>query len=434
MQSNTLPDGHWFKAANVGMFIHWDHASQVGYEIGWPLVGGLPHLPSPVPDSAAGYHASAATFDPVDWDPERLVAAAKRIRAQYAVFTTRHHSGWSSWPTKAADFSIASSPFGQRGGDLVRDFTDAFRRAGIKVGLYYSLSDWHHPDYLAFTDDQRPYNHRPRMGTPEQWQRYRAYVKAQLTELLTQYGKIDLLWFDGDWERTEAEWESADIVSHVRALQPDIVLNNRLAGHGDYVTPEQYIPAVAPEGAWECGVTMNRTWGYVPTDTAFKTPYELVRTLIQVRAGGGNMLLNIGPTGTGAIAPAEMERLEAIGSWLDIFGESVLGTERGLEPWRFFGPTTVRDDTIYCHLLAWPTESFSLRDIPVRRVRSVRLLHSGEVLNHRYQISPLDDPKPDPIGELIIEVPRVRPDVTVPVVAITVENFAREANGAAARF
>jgi alpha-L-fucosidase len=410
----------WFEQAGLGLFIHWDHAGSQGYEIGWPLVGGLPHLPSPVPDTAADYHRSSETFDPVNWDPDALADRVVLLGAKYAVFTTRHHSGWASWPSKTGGFSIASSPYGQRGGDLVRDYVEAFRARGIRIGLYYSLSDWHHPDYMSWTDEQRPYNERPRRGDEASWQRYRQYVKDQLSELLTEYGTIDLLWFDGHWERTQEEWGAEDLVAHIRGLAPDIVMNDRIAGAGNYSTPEQYIPHEAPDGPWECCITINDTWGYVPADTNFKSAYELVRNLIEVRTRRGNLLMNVGPMPDGTLSPTESSRLDAVTEWMAANRESVTDIVAGLEGWQFYGPTSAKGDKVYLHLLAWPTETLSVRGVPVKRVVSAKILSTGEQLTMRHEIPFVAKSDADPMGELFVSMPRRRPEDVVPVVELTI--------------
>jgi alpha-L-fucosidase len=196
---------------------------------------------------------------------------------QYAVLTTKHHDGFALWPTRASDFSIARTRYG---GDLVREFVEATRAAGLRVGFYFSLCDWHHPDYPAFTDADRPY----RFGmapkpTPEQWGRFQTFLAAQLRELLTEYGPIDLLWFDGGWERTADAWKSFDLVRMIRELQPGIVINDRLPGAGDYDTPEQFVPAEPPPRAWETCMTMNESWAWNPEDPDYKSPRALVHAL-----------------------------------------------------------------------------------------------------------------------------------------------------------
>lgn len=408
----------WFSHAGLGLFIHYDHASQQGLETSWPLLGGDAGTGSTTP--VEDYHRSAATFDPEHWDPADLANHASAAGMQYAVFTARHHSGWSSWPSKVSDRtiasspygqskvsdrSIASSPYGQRGGDLVREYVNAFRSAGLKVGIYYSLSDWGHPQYPAFTDDMRPYQagSYPR-PTADDWARYRQYLKDQLTELLTWYGPIDLLWFDGEWERTAAEWDSAGLERHIRALAANIVINDRLPDHGDYKTPEQFIPAQALAEPWECCMTMCDNWSYVPEDRNYKSLHEILRTLAEVTAKGGNLLLNIGPRGDGSLAPEQAELLRGLGGWMDVNKEAVIGVSAGLEPWQYYGPSTSTGDTTYLFALAEPVETVTVRGIKVRRVTSVRQLGSSTGLPFSFRTAMNDRQISDPDGELNIEV------------------------------
>ena len=255
----------WFAGARLGMFIHWGHVSQRGLELSWPLVGGMKALPLCQDVPADDYHASATTFAPQPDSPRLWLDAAKRAGMRYAVFTTRHHDGFSMFDTKLSDFSSAHAAYH---GDIVREYVDATRAAGLKVGFYYSLSDWHHPDYPAFADAHRPY----RFGmepkpSDEQWQRYQGFLFGQIRELLTNYGRIDLIWFDGGWERTADKWRSHDLEKLIRELQPGILINDRLPGVGDYDTPEQFVPAIPPARQWETCLTMNESWGYNPSDT-----------------------------------------------------------------------------------------------------------------------------------------------------------------------
>jgi alpha-L-fucosidase len=215
---------NWFKHAGLGLFVHWDHASQQGLELSWPLVGrwqwpGYDAIDMETDDvTPSQYYSSAATFDPVKWDAAGLARRARDLGAKYVVFTTKHAAGYSMFHTKHSDFSIEHSPFRR---DVTRELVDAVRAEGLRVGIYYSLPDWHHPDYPAFTEADRPYRRDGlRRSTPEQWGRYLRYVHDQLTELLTQYGQVDLLWFDGDWERTTQEWHADQIRLLAKSLQP----------------------------------------------------------------------------------------------------------------------------------------------------------------------------------------------------------------------
>lgn len=420
-----LPGGEWFVGAGLGLFVHWDHASQQGFEISWPLVG------NPVaPDLGDGegivtveqYQSSAATFNPDKWDPAGLARLAKNAGARYVVFTARHAAGYSMFHTAHSDFSIEHSAYGR---DITRELIDAVRAEGLRVGVYYSLPDWHHLDYPAFEMTDRPYprecwpeakdpayagtpvvEDRHRRATPEQWARYQRYLRGQLAELLTNYGPIDLLWFDGDWERSEDEWDSAALRELIKSLQPAVLINDRLPGQGDYRTPEQGFPDTAPEGPWELCLTIGKMWAWVPTDTNDKSPTSLVTTLIEVVSRGGNLLLNTGPAGDGSLNSAHVERLGQVGSWMDAHAESVLDVSptRGVD---FHGPTTARPGTLYVHLVMRPIEDVVVRGIPVDRISSVRLLATGEELGYETHLEAHQKPAPgtDRLGELRLPVP-----------------------------
>ncbi len=394
----------WFDSARFGMFIHWGHVSQKGWELSWPLVGGNTVLPACQDVPAEVYHESAPTFAPQPGAPRRWLERAKRAGMRYAVFVAKHHDGFAMYPTRAGDFSVAVSRYR---GDLVREYVDAARDLGLRVGLYFSLCDWHHPDYPPFTDADRPY----RMGlaprpTAEQWQRYLDFLFAQVRELLTEYGTIDLLWFDGGWERSFDEWRSKDLHDLIRSLQPDILINDRLPGYGDFDTPEQFVPPQPPGRAWETCMTMNDTWGYSPSDTNYKSARELVHALCEVAGRGGNLLLNVSPSADGSLPPEQTERLDAVADWMAAYGAAIHDTGPGLEPWQFYGPSTRRGRFLFLHLLLRPYESVAVRGLPIRRVRAVRELRSGAVLEHRTRCSIPDMLfNDDPVGELIVSVP-----------------------------
>ncbi|KAM9863200.1 hypothetical protein ACI1US_00890 [Leucobacter sp. BZR 635] len=395
----------WFSGAGLGLFIHFDHASQQGLEASWPLVGGVSTLPGAPTLSVNDYHSSAPTFDPVNWNPTELAELAASAGMTYAVFTARHHSGWSAWPSKVSDRTIASSPYGQRGGDLAGEYVAAFREAGIRVGIYYSLSDWGHEDYPAFTDEMRPYEHKdyPRPSA-EQWSNYQQYMRDQLTELLTWYGPIDLLWFDGEWERDEQEWDTAGLERHIRSIAPDIVINDRLLAAGNYRTPEQFIPPRPPAEAWECGMTISGSWSYVPSDTNYKSLNEIVRTLTEVVGTGGNLLLNVGPRPDGSLDPVEAETLRHLADWMSINGESIHSVLPGLEPWQFYGPSARRGDRVYLFDTSNAQEAVIVRGIPVRQVAGVQLLGSPDPLPFTFRTAMEDAFLYDPSGELRIEI------------------------------
>jgi alpha-L-fucosidase len=394
--------GEWFDQARLGLFVHWDHASQQGLELSWPLVGGVFALPYGQSVSVEQYHSSAATFDPTGWDPVALARLARKSGMGYVVLTAKHHSGYAMWHTRCSDFSIEHSPYGK---DIVAGFVDAVRAEGLAVGLYFSLSDWHHPDYPAFTEADKPYvaGKSPPRPSPEAWARYLEFMTAQITELLTGYGRIDLLWFDGGWERPD--WGADRLVATIRRLQPDILLNDRLPGVGDVATPEQFVPDVAPSGRWETCLTMNHSWGFNPADTDYKSPWRLVRTLCEVAGKGGNLLVNVSPKGDGTLPRPQTERLEALGRWMAANGESIRGTTPGLGASQFYGPSTRRGRTVYLHLLMRPYDAVEVRDIHVRRVSDVRELASGRPLEFSVETGIIEGLLEDPRGTLSIEVP-----------------------------
>jgi alpha-L-fucosidase len=421
LAAKLIPVEDWFTAAGLGMFVHWDHASQQGLELSWPLVGGVFALPRGQSVPVEQYHSSAATFDPTNWDPAALAAAARAAGMRYAVFTTKHHSGYSMFHTKHSRFSIEHSPYRR---DLVREFVDAMRGEGLKVGLYYSLSDWSHPDYPPFTDADRPYRFGmvPPKPPDDVWARYLDFLFGQVEELLGSYGPIDVIWFDGGWERTPEQWRARELAARIRELQPHILINDRLPGQGDYDTPEQFVPSVPPPRPWETCMTMNESWGWNPSDMGYKSARALVHTLCEVRGRGGNLLLNVSPTGDGSLPPQQRERLAELARWMDVNHEAVHDVTPGLEPWQFYGPTTRRGDRVYLHLLMRPYETVTVRGVHVDRVRDASVLGSDASLDWDRRIGVLDRLVTDPVGELVITVPERLLDPTATVVALDFEN------------
>lgn len=319
---------NWFESARVGMFFHWGHSSVRGWELSWPLVGGVFSLPYCQNVNISEYHQNAENFHPTAYNPQEWATLALKLGVQYVILTTKHHDGFSLFPTATSDFSITQNNPQQ---DLVRQFVEAMRKAGLKIGFYFSLIDWHHPDYPAFTEADKPYRFdeipQPRQ---EQWERFIEVMFQQIRELLTKYGQIDLIWFDGMWERTPEQWRASELAKMIRELQPDILINDRLPGVGDFTTPEQFVPSKPPEGLWEVCLTMNESWGYNSADNNYKSARTLIHTLCEIAGLGGNLLLNVSPMGDGQIPPAQQERLESMAEWMSRYGESIIGTQPGL--------------------------------------------------------------------------------------------------------
>ena len=417
-----MSDRHWFDEARFGMFVHWSHCSQLGVDLSWPLVGGasIGGMSSTEVDIDT-YHAGADTFCPTPGAAKEWARLAAEAGMRYAVLTTRHHDGFALWPSATTEWSIARTPYR---GDLVGEFVDAFRAEGLRVGLYLSLSDWHHPDYPPFTEADKPYNF---IGYPrpdaEAWARYLDALFGQVRELLTGYGDIAMLWFDGHWERTPDEWRAADLLAFIRQLQPDCLVNDRLPGSTDFETPEQLVPATPPAARWETCMTMGGSWGYKPNDT-YKSPTALVHTLCEVAGRGGNLLLNVGPRADGSLPTEQVDRLQAMASWMDHHAEAIHGTGPGFEPWQWYGPSTRNGDRWYAIATARPYEAVALRGVPVRRIERVVHLASGIELPFTTRMAVVDEllHAPDPLGELTVPIAPELVDDVATVLAVDIRS------------
>lgn len=369
-----------FRGDHFGMFIHWGSYSVRGIEASWPLFHGDVQWHA--------YEDLADRFDPVDYDPDAWMQLARSAGARYAILTTKHHDGFALWDTKLSDYSAVHRAAGR---DLVRPYVEACRRAGLKVGFYFSLCDWHHPDYpTALSDGRRVRAASGRTpGAPEsiaadpaRWDRYVAFMHGQVRELLTEFGPIDLLWFDGHWEHTPEEWRAAELEAMIHELQPHCVVNDRIGDPAlaDYATPEQHVPVAAPDRAWETCLTINETWAWNPGDRAFKSGAELIATLAEVTAKGGNLLLNVGPTERGTIAPELASRWEVIAHWMRGNAEAIFGTGPGLPPGAFYGPSTGGPNALYLFLFGPVSgEEIRVRGLD-RRVLAASVLATGRPL------------------------------------------------------
>ena len=358
----------WFNEARFGMFIHWGlYAAPAGAWKGKfaPPGGGewiMETMKIPIPD----YARLVPQFNPVQFDAREWVRIAKDAGMKYIVITSKHHDGFGLWRSDLTDWCIKSSPF-QR--DPLKELADACRAAGLKLCFYHSIMDWHHPDYA----NRRKYHHL-RDGQPDM-DRYVAYMKGQLKELLTRYGPIGILWFDGEWEPAWTHERGVDLYNYVRSLQPNIIVNNRVGkgrsgmggmdkgqGVGDYGTPEQEIPATGfgPGVTWESCMTMNGTWGHRTDDHDWKSATVLVHNLIDCASKGGNYLLNVGPTAEGLIPEASVERLAAVGRWMKLNREAIYGTQASpfkRLPWgRCTTKVRGRETILYLHVFDWPKD------------------------------------------------------------------------------
>jgi alpha-L-fucosidase len=308
----------WFQNAKLGIFIHWGIYSVDGISESWSFFNNYINHENYM-KQLNGF--SASKFDPVYW--AKLI---KDSGAKYAVITTKHHDGISMWDSNAEKaITIPKNSLAKK--DVITPFVTELKKSGLKTGLYYSLPDWSHPYYDINTRTKKRYEIK---SEPKRWLSFIRYYQSQLDDLSNQY-KPDLLWFDGDWEHSSEEWQAPQTLENLRKSNPDIIINSRLNNHGDYETPEQGIPVIAPQTKyWELCYTMNDSWGYQPFDHNYKTPNMLVRTLADVISMGGNLLLDIGPKADGSIPEEQVKILKNLGRWTSKYSEAIYNTRRGI--------------------------------------------------------------------------------------------------------
>lgn len=382
----THPDAQWFPEAGLGLFIHWGINSVWGMgDISWCMLKSKPGILRErheklgigahwVNIRPVDYWRLAEKFNPESFDPDKILKAAKDAGCRYAVLTTRHHDGFAMWPSKFGNFNTSLH---MKGRDLVKEYVDACRRQGLKVGLYYSPPDWYfNQKYMSFSRqdstgvDHEPYD-MPDMDSPEKHthdRKFTEYLRGQVKELLTNYGEIDLMWFDGSCE-------DAFTVEEIRAFQPGIVLNPRAWGCGDYLTPEGVFPEKRIDGWWEfCTCFCNGGWGYVDNEIHFPSGWFL-ENLCKVRSWDGNFLPSTGPDGNGVMPEIYYKRMKQIAGWMAHSKDSVFGVKGFYGPEEVNVPVTCRENKWYVHV-HW------LWDMPVeiktaRKPLSVKLLRNG---------------------------------------------------------
>lgn len=356
----------WWKDARFGLFIHWGLYSVPAGE--WKgetnhaeWIRTTAHIP------VKEYEKFVQQFNPVKFDATEWVQLAKQAGMKYIVITSKHHDGFCMFDSKQTDFDIMSTPFHR---DVMKELSAACKKEGIQLCFYHSIMDWHHPDYLPRREWEKD---RPTTGA--NLSNYISYMKKELKELLTNYGKIGVLWFDGEWENTWTHEKGKDLYQYVRSLQPSILINNRvdvgregLVGLnkegefvGDFGTPEQEIPATGMPGVdWESCMTMNNNWGYNSHDNNWKSSEDLVRKLIDIASKGGNFLLNIGPTSEGVFPQPSIDRLRDMGSWMSVNGEAIYGTEaspfKNLAWGRCTQKASAGGTRLFFHVFDWPSD------------------------------------------------------------------------------
>lgn len=406
----------WFVADRFGMFIHWGIYS-VAARHEW--------VQNRERRDTGEYGRYMEFFDPDLYDPAAWARDAKAAGMKYAILTSKHHDGFCMWDTATTDFSVMHTPAGR---DLVREWVDAFRAEGLKVGFYYSVIDWHHEHYTMDSSHPLRDTDWDAFNTGRDFAIYREYMYAQVRELLTNYGTIDVLWFD--WtppEKSAADWDSPALTALVRELQPNVILNDRIAypEGADLVTPEEYQAKSWPTRngkrvVWETCQTLNGSWGYDRDNHNWKSPELLISLLVDTVSKGGNLLLNVGPTARGEIQPESRETLETIGGWMRNHGRAMYEcTASEFEPpadCRY----TQRGDRLYLHILNWPLGHMYLPNM-AGKIRYAQFLHDGSEVRFKDA-----DPNavaqnvemPEEAGDVILTIPTIKPDVVVPVIEI----------------
>ncbi len=345
----------WFRDARFGMFIHWGLYSILGRHE-WAM--NRERIP------VEEYEPLADQFDPEPNCMREWAALAKQAGMRYMVLTTKHHEGFCLFDSALTDYTAV-----KRGAkrDLVAEYVEACRAEGLKVGFYFSLLDWHHPDGARCVKDV------------EAWRRFIDYVHGQVRELCSNYGKVDVMWFDGNWPLSTDAWMAGDILSTIMSLQPDCIVNNRTGLDADFGTPEQRIVAESGGRMWEACMTFNGSWGYTPIDTDYKSARDVVSMLRECAAGGGNLLLNVGPKPDGSLYPPCDIELEKVGAWLDKYGPSVYeATDPTPQDWMITGAFTRKGDTVYYHCNRWPGSELAIGGLRCK-VTAARLMGNRDV-------------------------------------------------------
>jgi len=354
----------WFRDARLGIFIHWGIYAVNGIDESWSFHNG--HI------SHEDYMKQLQGFTASKWNPDEWAGLIAESGARYAVLTSKHHDGVALWPSecKGAITVVKDAP-AQR--DLIGPYMSALRAKGVKAGLYYSLIDWTYPDYPGFLRDKPRYT-----NDSARFKRFTEYNFCQVAEISSLY-KPDLVWFDGDWEQDASTWKAKEIRELLLRDNSNVVINSRLAGYGDYGTPENGPPVYRPKDpVWELCLTTNTSWGYQPADTFYKTPGQVLGILVDCIYMGGNLLLDIGPREDGTIPQQQIDILKAVGRWTHKHAEAVYGTLPGIPMECFHGPSCISKDstTLYLFLQYIPTGPVMLKGVKTK-IASAEVLGTG---------------------------------------------------------
>jgi alpha-L-fucosidase len=409
----------WWTDARFGMFIHWGlYALPARHE--W--VKNVERMTN------EQYQKYFEMFNPDMYDPHEWAKMAKAAGMKYVVLTAKHHEGFCLFDSKFTDYKATNTPYGK---DLIKEYVEAFRAEGLKVGFYYSLIDWHHPDYTI--DRVHPLRQESdsayaRLNKGRDMNKYREYLKNQVRELLTNYGEISIIWFDfsfpGKNGKGRADWDSENLLKMTRSLQPGIIVDDRLdlsdvEGGFDFISPEQYKVAKWPEingkrVAWETCQTFSGSWGYYRDENTWKSSAQLIELLVESVSKGGNLLLNVGPTARGVFDYRAQDRLSSMGEWMKYNSRSVYGCTEAPSSFSVpdntlltYNPNTKK---LYIHLLAYPMGSLTLKNM-ADKVKYIQFLHDASEIKFK---AGSDEGKND----IVVELPVLKPHSEIPVLEV----------------
>ena len=412
----------WFREAKFGMFIHWGPYSLASVEASWPIM-----KPSNWGISEADYRALPRRFNPVKYDPDHFIDLARTAGQKYMVFTTKHHDGFCMFDSSYTDYKITRTPYGK---DIVHMLVEACARREMPLGFYYSPPDLNNPNYR---DTSKPARDNWN-GEPErpEWPLYLDYMDLQLTELLTRYGRVRDIWFDGLFH--QEKYDGRRFLDLISRLQPETLVNDRIGLTADYVTPEQFIPKSIPTRdvrmrgwdqtiqkefhagtvpsehqfqLWETCMTINQTWAYNAKDHDFKSTRDLIRALVEVTSRGGNFLLNVGPQPDGLIQPEFQERLRGIGDWTAVNGSAIYGSTFGPVQGQTAFRMTAHGSDLFVHVFDWPSAGALTVAGLTSKVQHAHLLATGQPVPFRQTESGLE-----------LTLPAQAPDRNVSVIAL----------------
>ena len=426
----TPGDTAWFTRDRFGMFIHWGlYAMPARHE--W--------VKTRERISEEKYDKYFEHFDPDLFDAREWARQAKAAGMKYAVLTTKHHEGFCMWDTQYTDYKCTNTPAGR---DLVREYVDAFRAEGLRIGFYYSLIDWHHPEFpIDHLHPRRDDENAEALNKTRDMHKYAEYMRNQVTELLANYGKIDILWFDFSYSEvpTDAkpwmkgkgknDWEAEKLIALARRLQPGIIIDNRTEIEQDVWTPEQFQPTEwvkHPETGelvvWEACQTFSGSWGYYRDEQTWKNPEMLLRMLVNTVSLGGNLLMNVGPTSRGYFDARAQAALKVYADWMKFNSRSIYGCTMA-EP-EFVAPVDCRytqsadGSRLYLHLFAYPFAHLQLKGL-AGKVEYAQFLHDGsEILFTDGKMDHFGEGLPQNPDDLTLYLPPVKPSTLLPVVEL----------------